>query len=128
MILLNCIGCQLSKELILRSWSLRIRLSTINHLITSPACSNYGLTQGTSAPHLFAPQLVQPRTHHNKFADRTLSCYAPRKWNQLPPQIRNANSITTFKRLEISFLWTCLWTVVVFLFIVPKRLSTNSLV
>ena len=52
MILLNCIGCQLSKGLISRSWSLRIRLSTISHLITSPACSNYGLIPGTSSPHL----------------------------------------------------------------------------
>ena len=52
MILLNCIGCQWSKGLISRSWSLRIRLSTINRLITSPACFNYGLIPGTSAPHL----------------------------------------------------------------------------
>ena len=52
MILLNCIGCQWSKGLISRSWSLRIRLSTINHLITSPACFNYRLIPGTSAPHL----------------------------------------------------------------------------
>ena len=52
MILLNCIGCQWSKGLISRSWSLRMRLSTINHLITSPACFNYGLIPGTSAPHL----------------------------------------------------------------------------
>ena len=49
MILLNCIGCQWSKGLISRSWSLHIRLSTINHLITSPACFNYGLILGTSA-------------------------------------------------------------------------------
>ena len=52
MILLNCIGCQLSKRLISKSWSLHIRLSTINHPITSPTCSNYGLIPGTSAPHL----------------------------------------------------------------------------
>ena len=52
MILLNCIGCQLSKRLISRSWSLRMGLSIINHLITSLACFNYGLIPGTSAPHL----------------------------------------------------------------------------
>ena len=105
MILLNCIGCQLSKGLISRSWFLCIRLSTISHLITSPACSNYGLIPGTSSPHLFAPQLVQPWTHHITFADRAFSCYAPRKWNQLPPQIRNAYSITIFKRLLKSHLF-----------------------
>ena len=57
----------------------------------------------TDSRHLrstsFAPELVQPRTHHITFADRAFSCYAPRKWNQLPPQIRNANSISIFKRL-----------------------------
>ena len=52
LVILNCIGCQWSKGLISRSWSLRIRLSTINRLITSPACFNYGLIPGTSAPHL----------------------------------------------------------------------------
>ena len=54
MILLNCIGCQLSKGLILKSWSFItcIRLFTINHQTTSPARSNYELISGTSAPHL----------------------------------------------------------------------------
>ena len=63
----------------------------------------------TDSRHLrstsFAPQLVQPRTHHITFADRAFSCYAPRKWNQLPPQIRNANSISIFKRLLKSHLF-----------------------
>ena len=63
----------------------------------------------TDSRHLcstsFAPQLVQPRTHHITFADRAFSCYAPRKWNQLPPQIRNANSIGIFKRLLKSHLF-----------------------
>ena len=52
-----------------------------------------------------APQLVQPWTHHITFADRAFSCYAPRKWNQLPPQISNAYSITIFKRLLESHLF-----------------------
>ena len=62
----------------------------------------------TDSRHLrsacFAPQLVQPRTHHITFADRaTFLCYAPHKWNQLSPQIRNANSISIFKRLSHLF-------------------------
>ena len=63
----------------------------------------------TDSRHLrstsFAPQLVQPRTHHITFANRAFSCYVPRKWNQLPPQIRNANSISIFKRLLKSHLF-----------------------
>ena len=62
------------------------------------------------------------------FADRAFSCFAPRKWNQPPPQIRNGNSFGILKRLLKSHLLTCLRTAVVFLFIVLKRLSTNSLV
>ena len=63
----------------------------------------------TDSRHLrstsFAPQLAQDRTHHITFADRAFSCYAPRKWNQLPPKIRNANSIAIFKRLMKSHLF-----------------------
>ena len=81
----------------------------------------------TDSRHLrstsFAPQLVQPRTHHITFADRAFSCYAPRKWNQLPPQIRNANSIGIFKRLlKISSLWTCIWTIVCFFLLCQSTL------
>ena len=53
----------------------------------------------------FAPQLVEPRTHPITFADRAYSLYAPCKWKQLPPQIRNANSVTIFKRLLKSHLF-----------------------
>ena len=131
MILLNCIGCQLSKGLISKSWSLHIRLSTINHLITSPACSNYGLIPGTSAPHLlhlnlFSLELIITRSPIVSFHVMHL---VPCKWNQLP---RTSNQKCYIIPLQSSKdFWnfiTCLWIVLVFLFIVPKRLSTNSLV
>ena len=73
-----------------------------------------------------APQLVQPRTHHITFGDRVLSCYAPRKWNQLPPEIGKADSVAIFKRLLKLHLFELAYVhVVVFSFIVPKHLSTN---
>ena len=59
----------------------------------------------TNSRHLcstsFTPQLIQPKTHHTTFADWTFSCYAPHKWSQLPPQIRNANSITIQGRIQV---------------------------
>ena len=103
MILLNCIGCQLSKGLISRSWSLRIRLSTINHLITSPACSNYGLIPGTSAPHLlhlnlFSLELIISRLpiapFHVMHLVNGINCLLKHC------QIRNATSITIFKNFR----------------------------
>ena len=99
MILLNCIGCQWSKGLISRTWSLRIRLFTINHLITSPACFNYGLIPGTSAPHLlhlnlFSLELIISRLpivpFHVMHLANGINCLL---------KIRNANSIIIFKRL-----------------------------
>ena len=89
---------------------LDLTYKTIYH--QSPDYISSMLQLRTDSRHLrstsFAPHLVPPRTHHITFADSAFSCYAPRKWNQLPPQIRNANSITIFKRL------------------LPKRLCTNS--
>ena len=128
MILLSCNGCQLSKGLISRSWSLRIRLSTINHQITSPACSNYGLIPGTSAPHLlhlnlFSLDLIISRLpiapFHVMHLANEINCLL--KSEMLIPSLSS-------KDFWISSLWTCSWTVVVFLFILPKRLGTNSLV
>ena len=65
-------------------------LSNMLHVQTGRRC-----LRSTSS----APQLVEPRTHHITFADRAFSCYAPRKWNQLPEHIRNAHSISIFKGL-----------------------------
>ena len=46
-----------------------------------------------------SPQFVVPRTHCITFADRSFSCYGPEKWNELPDNIKNAESITTFRNL-----------------------------
>ena len=103
MISLNYIGYQLIKGLILKYWSLHKAITN-----QSPDYISNMLQLRTDSRQLrstSAPQLIQPRTYHTTFADRSFSCYAPRKWNQLPPHIRNADSINTFKRLLKSHLF-----------------------
>ena len=128
MILLNWIGCLWSKGLISRSWSLRIRLSTINHLITSPACFNYGLIPGTSAPHLL---------HLNLFSLELIISRLPIAPFHVMHIVKGINCLLKSEMLIPSVSSKDLWNLIslnlhmdssLFLFIVPKRLSTNSLV
>ena len=128
MILLNCISCQWSKGLILRSWSLRIRLSTINHLITSPACFNYGLIPGTSAPHLL---------HLNLFSLELIISRLPIAPVHVMHLVNGTNCLLKSEMLIPFVSSKDFWNLIslnlhmdssLFLFIVPKRLSTISLV
>ena len=44
-------------------------------------------------------KLIEHKTTHSTFADRSFSCYGPKVWNALPEEIRSAPSIDTFKKL-----------------------------
>ena len=43
--------------------------------------------------------LIEHRTHHSTFADRSFSCYGPKLWNKLPDYIKSAASVDIFKKL-----------------------------
>ena len=43
--------------------------------------------------------LIQHRTHHSTFADRSFSCYGPKLWNKLPDCTKSAASVDIFKKL-----------------------------
>ena len=61
------------------------------------------LTVQSSVRHLRSSTLSSvslkvPRTCHIKFADRSFSCYGPKLWNALPSSIKNATSISIFRK------------------------------
>ncbi len=47
-----------------------------------------------------------PRTHTKTYGDRAFSVAAPRIWNSLPVNIRSSSSITTFKTLLKTYLFS----------------------
>ncbi len=49
--------------------------------------------------------LFVPRTKCVTFGDRAFSVYAPRKWNELPLEIRNIDSVDSFKSAIKTYLF-----------------------
>jgi hypothetical protein len=47
-----------------------------------------------------------PRTHTKTYGDRAFSVAAPRIWNSIPVNIRSSSSITTFKTLLKTYLFS----------------------
>ena len=50
--------------------------------------------------------LEVPQTRLKTYGDRAFAAYAPRVWNSLPRQVREANTITSFKRLLKTHLFS----------------------
>jgi len=51
------------------------------------------------------PTFVVPRTR-TKLGDRTFAAAGPRIWNSLPGQLRQTETLTTFKRQLKTFLFS----------------------
>ena len=51
------------------------------------------------------PVLLERRTSHVTFADKSFSCYGLKIWNHLPVHVRNAGSVHIFKKLVKSHLF-----------------------
>ena len=56
----------------------------------------------SSQDHL---QFVIPITKRHTFADRSLSVFGPRHWNSLPLDIRNSDSLESFKNSLKTYLF-----------------------
>jgi hypothetical protein len=65
--------------------------------------------------HLYVParslrsgqqsQLDQPKSTMKKYGDRAFSVCGPKLWNNLPSEIKNAESVDSFKRLLKTHLF-----------------------
>ena len=53
--------------------------------------------------------LTVPRSTTSTYGDRTFSIAAPRLWNTLPLMIRNAQSVSVFKRLLKTYLFQLIY-------------------
>ena len=51
-------------------------------------------------------RLIVPRTKYRVFGERRFACFAPKIWNSLPKSIREAKTVTAFKRASKTHLFT----------------------
>ena len=49
--------------------------------------------------------LLMPRTYHKTFADRAFSVYGPKRWNQLPQELRTTKNLDEFKANLKTYLF-----------------------
>ena len=48
---------------------------------------------------------IAPRVKKKTFVDRSFTVAGPKLWNDLPEEIRNANSMESFKKLLKTYLF-----------------------
>ena len=77
-----------------------------------------GLRSNNSVRHLLIP-----RTYWKTFADWAFSVYGPKKWNQLPDELRTIEDLDEFKAKLKTFFYNKSYT---WILIIQLILSLNS--
>ena len=88
-------------------------------LLTYKAVNGYALSYIEDLVNHYVPSrslrstsqglLTVPRSTTSTYGDRAFSIAAPRLWNTLPPMIRNAQSVSVFKRLLKTYLFELIY-------------------
>ena len=80
-------------------------LSYLPDLLVLLGANHEGLRTNNAVKHLLIP-----RTYRKTFADRAFSVYGPKRWNQLPHELRTTKNLDEFKAKLKTYLFNNFFT------------------